>query len=1839
MKIKRIITMLLAVLMMLGTISSVLVINTSAEDIKGTLPPIRLKDENGKETEDIDYKETVNQYFTHEFATPQARIEAMEMKFQKDGFQLYVDNITGEVATVNIATGEILFTNPYDVANSNTKSDSVKQQIMSQIVIKYTDNDTEKYFYSCEQAAMNGQITVKNIKNGIRVEYKIGREETKMLVPRLISKIRFEEQIRDVAMLSLPNKENGDPHFLIRKLKSYYLLKDLSTTSTPREKTDLLAAFPITNKMPVYVFDPNASAKEKSEIEGLIKTYCPKYTYEELDKDHAETEYEGSDRAPALFKLALEYSLDNWGMTVRLPANGIRFNETEYQLTYISILPFMGAGGTNGNKGYNFFPDGSGTLFRFEELAGSSTTINGKVYGQDYAYQTIAARQQEIIRYPVYGIVENWAGKKTVDTDEIATPAKYDSVTGEMSEPAVYKQSIITTKEDRGFLAIIEEGDALAELSTYHMGTMSDYNTIQMLFYPRPKDSFNLQDAVSVADNATMTVVSSRKYVGNYKIRYIMLSDDKLAASKGVSDFYPTTWEGMAHAYQDYLVSIGDLERLTEDDIKEDIPLYIETFGALDTYEKIMSIPVSVMTPLTTFENIQTIYKELLEKDIDNVNFKLKGYYNGGMYSTVPYHLKWESAAGGSNGFEELVADSHEKDYGIFPDFDFSYSNNSGSFDGLSISKHAVKTIDNRYTIKRTYSSTIQGYIEFYVGYFEIALSPAYFERFITKLTDNYLEYNPSGISVSTLGSDLNSDFDEDEPYNREDSKQFVMDSLKQISSLRNNDGDSLSIMTDKGNAYTWKYVDHILNIPLDSSRYIKSSNSVPFIGVVLHGYIQFAGTPFNMEGDTGYALLKAIESGSGLYFILSYQNTEILKEDAYLSKYYSIRYDIWKSDLIKNYNELNDLLKDLQTKLIISHDFLVGERVPDADEIVSDEEAARIAEETKKAIDAATAAQKSLADALTARKEPAKQLIIAAAAAATAAEKAIVAAKAADKIISSDVLAATDAFDLRLATLTAKDTALSIAIAAGALSAQVTELAGLITSERIAYKAAIAAGVQVADLDNSIQLGIAYSRASSAETAAKTFLNAANTAWTKAISNVTTKGDTYYTGLKNLSKEGADTATSSVIDLVINYNMAEDKALDSEYLAALTGATQNQITDAATARTAADAAKALMLAADGATLTLANTAINNAKASIATNLPLVVDYYAKKAISDVSGSTAEQKAATAAAKASVDALEAKLRTATEGKYNSDAAIADRNAKEIAYNNAVTAYNVTLMAKTVANNAALADPITIPFNDAKIAADAAVDAAVTATVATLDQINSAVTKRANLVAKELAYQNALAVQAKAEAAADAAESTLNSPIGTTDAERTAAITARELANTAKAAAELAKTARDTAQVEVDALNLTAGLYLDAVLAKEEQNRLTTINTLITTAISTASAADTKYLLYTKANDEILLAATAKADFDSADAAFIAKTGALKTLVTAADTAIIVANVAAKTAKLAAEIARINADITKDLIENDPSINLPIEIIADTETLAQQADQFAIQAANSASLAKQGTEKLPFMQAKVLLFADQSSRDAITAIQKNVTDFEIDYNKVMPAVVLLRSLKIEASAAQIALKSAKADYEEALAKYLLPTSTAEEKSAAKVDMVGIYVRIITAQKTIDLYQTQLASTSSMPASLIKLENAHRALIANADIAITNVEYARTLLDALLADPATDPVMLSKAQAAYTNLKALADIAVSYADDVTARLEACRSGIEEVTPPVTEQTDTSTQEEYTVTKYTSDDGRIIKVTYGGKDGNDAAPYRSFILNYNAFKITTVVDGTLYTVDAFGYVVINH
>ncbi len=898
-------------------------------------------------------------------------------------YAIYVNAYTGVLYYQNRVTGQILTSNPwYYTANS----EKTNRELLSQLNINFSviATSTPNVYSSSEWAAERGQITTEYISSGIRVNYTLGDTTVRYLLPGVLKAEKYEEMIL-VPMLqelcSLMEEHcagadyNGEYNPFEYEEYSSQLYKDgylyisgmrkyLSAMKTVYSKlpensagykaisalhTDIntiMAYYTLKTSsdvygIPVYELRKIEDNAVKSQASNLFRKYCGSYTLSEMLEDEEELGYVDKTQQKPVFTCSLEYSFNSDGsLCVRLPASSISFDETVYTLDSVSVLPYFGAGDLN-EEGYIFYPDGSGAVSEFEDFASSRPHVTATVYGTDYCYSNITGEHREQITMPVFGLV-------TEDDANASTSLAYG-----------------VERVTNGYFAIIEEGASLANLEFVMGGLTYRFGHVYCSYTPYPADEYDLSETVSVGGAVSYKIVSESKYNGSYVTRYAMLTDEKV--DNTVKSGYVSSYMGMVNYYRDYLYANGTLSAL--ETVTDDMPLYIEVLGAMDIVKKILTFPVETSIPLTKFEDIATIYEELsgaveiytakaaeydklaaesteeYEKlqyaaaaqdcrdlvsqiqNITNINFRLTGFANGGLYSTYPTKIKWSRACGGKKGLRNLletaesVSAKEGSNFGIYPDFDFSYINNTSASDGIRIKGNVSRMVDNRYASKQSYNSVLQEYESFY----SLVVNPESFEELYSKFIKKYSKYEISAISVSTLGSDLNSNFDKKQPVNRDEAEGYVTAVLEKMSGT-----DNLDIMLDKGNAYSLKYADHILNANIDSSHLAYSSYTVPFVGMVLHGSVNYTGTPINYSGTTAYDILRAIESGASLYYILAFQSDNIghMKEDELLSEYYGVDYSTWHDNILITYSELNSAIGGLQKCKITDHRIIKGERV-----------------------------------------------------------------------------------------------------------------------------------------------------------------------------------------------------------------------------------------------------------------------------------------------------------------------------------------------------------------------------------------------------------------------------------------------------------------------------------------------------------------------------------------------------------------------------------------------------------------------------------------------------------------------------------------------------------------------------------------------------------------------------------------------------------------------------------------------------------------------------------------------------------------------------------------------
>ncbi|MBO5907751.1 MAG: hypothetical protein J6Q85_06350 [Clostridia bacterium] len=662
-------------------------------------------------------------------------------------------------------------------------------------------------------------------------------------------------------------------------------------------------------------------------IGNVINKYLPELTEEKARELEARAGYVTALSTIPDFKCSVVYTLNEDGtLSVEVPSESIIYNSADFIVKSISPLQYFGYGDTV-NDGYAFYPDGSGTVIEFADFRISESNndrgninVSSTVYGPDYCYANIIAKHREQVTMPVYGMVN------TVNSNEYTN----GELAQEYGDP-LYEDIYVTDRDSfvSGFFAIIEEGSSIATIIAESEFGTHTYICSYASFAPRAYEKYDLSAAHSSLAGKTHYMVSNRAFEGSFETKYFMLTDPTLAEDHTISEYYPTTYIGMAACYKEYLINAGLISKVTTD--ATELPLYIETLGSMDVIQKILTFPVSVSTPLTTFADVQTMYNELSEAGVKNVNFKLTGFANGGMYYTYPARVWWENSLGGDSGYKSLVSSSNDKagdqdpntNFGIFPDFDFQFINNTAIFDGVDNNSHASKMLDNRYASKQIYNS-ITGK---YDSLFAVLVRSDVLAELYEKFNKDYSKFGNKNLSVATLGSVLNSNMDNDKHNdNIIDREESLRDVAAVLDKMANTSGYSL--MTDIGNIYSVKYVDHIVNATIDSSHLICTSYTVPFLGMVLHGYVNYAGTPLNYTGSVDYNILRSIENGASLYYILCMQNTNYLKEDEQLSKYYGVDYENWFDEIVEHYKKLNGAIGNLQNYDIVDHKALIAERI-----------------------------------------------------------------------------------------------------------------------------------------------------------------------------------------------------------------------------------------------------------------------------------------------------------------------------------------------------------------------------------------------------------------------------------------------------------------------------------------------------------------------------------------------------------------------------------------------------------------------------------------------------------------------------------------------------------------------------------------------------------------------------------------------------------------------------------------------------------------------------------------------------------------------------------------------
>lgn len=511
-------------------------------------------------------------------------------------------------------------------------------------------------------------------------------------------------------------------------------------------------------------------------------------------------------------------------------------------------------------EGSILVPDGSGALIHFN---------NGKTGYPAY-------------QQPVYGT------DKTLDRTE-------DAVRTQEIRLPVFG----IMREGGAFLGIIEEGAPAATVNADIGGKLNSYNYVYPSFTVLNKDDMTL-DANS--QQRSIPAFQQHPMSTDFAVRYAFLAGEQ------------ASYQGMAAYYQQYLIRNNGLpEPAQSENQSGNMPFYLQLIGSISKQKHFAGIPYEALEPLTTFEQAQDIVTQLQQLEIRDIKLRYSGWFNEGLDHKVPDNISVDKAIGGSKGLKAFAAFAEKQNISLYPDVAVLMAN-SGS--GFNEAKEAARTL-------RKDPATLYP-LDLALGRRDRSKQPSYIVS--PKIASGYVdgmlkeldEFRTGGLALRDLADQLNSDYRKNKLIDRAESERLTVQSLNKIREA------GMSMMADGGNAYALPYLTDITNAPMSSSRFKIEDEEIPFYQMVVRGYVDYAGAPYNLSTYTDVKpyILKCLEYGAGVHFEWIHEPNYKVK-DTDDNDLYAVNYELWIDEAADIYREINAILKNVRNERIANHEKL----------------------------------------------------------------------------------------------------------------------------------------------------------------------------------------------------------------------------------------------------------------------------------------------------------------------------------------------------------------------------------------------------------------------------------------------------------------------------------------------------------------------------------------------------------------------------------------------------------------------------------------------------------------------------------------------------------------------------------------------------------------------------------------------------------------------------------------------------------------------------------------------------------------------------------------------------
>ena len=386
-----------------------------------------------------------------------------------------------------------------------------------------------------------------------------------------------------------------------------------------------------------------------------------------------------------------------------------------------------------------------------------------------------------------------------------------------------------------------------------------------------------------------MQKYASDPYAGNITLDYMFISGQDI------------TYVDAAKTVRNYLFAGKD--KVTN----PSLGFYLDTYGTVMRKENFLGYAYNKDIALTSIEQAAQMYNTLNEKGITNIAVRYNNLFNDKYVNQISNIGDVEGVVGSKKELTAFMKDVAAKGGTVYPNLELVLEKYSKSLSNATWHSKFIEGTLVEFSESNLYSEGVTADFE------HIIVKSDEIVNKLSGILEDMKDLEGNALSFTSIGKYLFSDYTEDEVKYRD----AVQDDMITILKTAKEQGNS--IMVSMGNAYTLPYADRIIEAPMSCSSLSFEKQEIPFLQIVLHGYVSFAGTSLNLSDDYQMQYLKSVEYGADLAYTLNNASAEMVKNTNY-SELYSTNFEHWVEQASADYKAAAAVLDGCANATIEDH-------------------------------------------------------------------------------------------------------------------------------------------------------------------------------------------------------------------------------------------------------------------------------------------------------------------------------------------------------------------------------------------------------------------------------------------------------------------------------------------------------------------------------------------------------------------------------------------------------------------------------------------------------------------------------------------------------------------------------------------------------------------------------------------------------------------------------------------------------------------------------------------------------------------------------------------------------